>query len=104
MKKLIPILAAVFAALALQSCSATFHASHRHPVPPRTVVHVDVRPGHNPHVRKHVRKYRKYARNNRNDRNYRNDRRAGRAGRDYGMRPGAPVPPHAPVPPRRPRH
>ncbi len=104
MKKLIPILAAVFAALALQSCSTTIHASHRHPVPPRAVVHVDVRPGHNPHARKQVRKYRKYAQSYRSNRNYR------RGGRDYGMRPGAPVPPRtpvpprAPVPPRRPRH
>ncbi len=97
MKKLILILSAVFAALAMQSCSATFHASHRHPVPPRHIARVDVHVGHHPQAGKHARRYRKYPRHARSHR---------RDYRNYGMRPGAPVPPrHSnPVPPRRPRH
>ncbi len=50
MKRIITICTLVFAALAMQSCTATFHASHRYP---GRRGHVEIHVDHPSHHRKH---------------------------------------------------
>ncbi len=101
MKKLILICTVAFIALAQQSCTATFHASNRHPRRhgSHVTVHVDNHPGVRKYPKKYPRKYRKAVR--------RSYTKPGKHA--YGMTqprnepPRHPEPPRRSEPPRRPR-